>query len=180
VRNVVRQFFAHKFLAPLTPFLAPVTGVCLGLFLVGCSEQDLPPTAQNLPWEIELIGSDFEWEITDPGRDGKLGTHDDLHLTPPIRLPANIPVRVRLRSRDFLYTFELPEHQIKEIAVPDLSYSVEFNSGQPRETEFRGDQFCNNSHNALSGALLIQNWHEFRRWQAQAESKQAATLIADM
>lgn len=148
-----------------------VAGWGLGVFLAGC-ESDLPPAAQNLPWEVVLTGTNFCWEITDPGRDGKLGTVDDLHLAPPLRLPANIPTRVLLRSRDYLYTFELTALQIKQIAIPDLTYFVEFNSGKPGESEFRGDQFCNNAHNALSGTVIIQSWRDYRRWQAIAETEQ--------
>lgn len=147
-----------------------LAGFGLIMLLSGC-EGDQPPAAVNLPWEVELTGNNFHWSITDPGKDGKLGTADDLHVAPPLHLPANMRTRVLLRSRDFLYTFELPAQQIREIAVPDLNYSVEFDSGKPRETEFRGDQFCGYAHNALSGKLFVQRWGEYRRWQAAEAAK---------
>lgn len=142
----------------------------LATAVTGCAD-DPPAAALSCPWEVELTGNEFHWEITDPGQDGKLGTTDDLHVSPPLRLPANIPTRVLLRSRDFLYTFELPAKQLKEIAVPDRTYILEFNSGKPRETEFRGDQFCGYAHSALSGALIVEGWREHRRWQAAAATE---------
>jgi cytochrome c oxidase subunit 2 len=139
--------------------------------LSGCVSEP-PPAAEDLPWEIVLTGNDFRWEITDPGRDGKLGTDDDLKLAPPLHLPANTPVRILLRSRDYLYTLQAPKDGIQQIAVPDLTFSMEFDPGKPRDTEFRGDQFCNNAHNALSGSLMIQDWRDYRRWQTAASEQQ--------
>lgn len=159
VRHVVRRI------------IICLLGCGLEVGLPGCVSEP-PPAPTNLPWEIVLTGNAFQWEITDPGRDGKLGTDDDLHLAPPLRLPANTPVRILLRSRDYLYTFQVPIEGMQQIAVPDQTYSMEFDPGTPRITEFRGDQFCNNAHNALSGTLMIQDWREYRRWQAAEQSEQ--------
>lgn len=164
VLNRLRRGFANLGLLRLL-------GCGLLLCLASC-ERDEPPPSSNVPWEIELTGSNFQWEVTDPGRDGKLGTADDLHSALPLRIPANTRTRLLLRSRDFLYTFELPAQQIREIAIPDRTYTVEFHTGKPRQTEFRGDQLCGYAHTALSGAILIQGWRDYRRWQAAAASQQ--------
>lgn len=106
--------------------------------------------------------------ICDPGMDGRLGTADDLLQAPPLHLPAHTPTRIVLHSSDYIYTFELPEQHMKEIAVPEQTYVVEFQSGKPRTAPFRGDQFCGYAHEALSGSIIVESWADYRRWQRAA------------
>ncbi|MSR58620.1 MAG: hypothetical protein EXS05_13365 [Planctomycetaceae bacterium] len=115
-----------------------------------------------------MTGDALHWRICDPGPDRKLGTDDDLNLSPPLHLPSNIQARIILHSRDYIYTFELPEQHLKEIAVPEQTYVMEFNSGRPRVAAFRGDQFCGYSHHALSGNMVVEKWPDYRRWQREA------------
>lgn len=141
------------------------------LSMSGCGEQGPPQKVlDGEPWEILVTGEEFNWQITDPGLDGELGTDDDFIVSPPLRVPANTRTHVILQSRDYLYSFGIPEKKVKEIAIPDLSYQVEFSSGEPHEEEFRGDQFCGYAHPALSGTMVVMSWTDYRRWQRQASS----------
>ena len=136
------------------------------LLSVGCAPTD--STEKPLTWEVILTGTDFRWQITDPGIDGRLGTADDLTTDPPLRLIAGTRTRITLFSRDYLYMFAVPDADIRQIAVPDLRYSVEIHTGAPRSTTFLGDQFCGFAHAELSGVILVEDWSEYRKWQRTA------------
>jgi cytochrome c oxidase subunit 2 len=90
--------------------------------------------------EIEATGYQFAWDIRYPGEDGLIGTkdfrmisginplgqdwtdaknHDDF-LPTEIVLPVNVPVRVRITSKDVLHNFYLPHFRVKMDAVPGM------------------------------------------------------------
>jgi cytochrome c oxidase subunit 2 len=90
--------------------------------------------------EIEATGSQFEWFIRYPGRDGKLGTkyftqinstnqlgqtwtdekNMDDFIADKIVLPVNRKVRVRITSRDVLHNFYIRDMRVKMDAVPGM------------------------------------------------------------
>lgn len=142
------------------------------LLAVGCGSTD--STVKPLTWEVILTGTDFRWQITDPGIDGQVGTADDLTTAPPLRLIAGTRTRITLLSRDYLYMFSVPDADIRQIAVPDLRYSVEIHTGAARSTTFLGDQFCGFAHADLSGEILVQDWPEYQKWQRSAAASSSA------
>ena len=59
--------------------------------------------------------------------DNTIGTDDDLHAAQVLHVPLNAEVsRSFLKSRDYLYSLEVPQARRKEIAVPDLTFSLTF------------------------------------------------------
>ena len=116
------------------------------------------------PFVIEVTGSDFQWHLLYPGDDGQFHTGDDARALRHIHVPANSRIRLVLRSDDYLYQLGFPEMRLKEIAVPDLEFALEFESGAPGTFELRGDQFCGYSHPDLKGELVVQSGTDFREW----------------
>ncbi len=149
---------------------------CCGISAIsGCEESPPQNVLDGEPWEVVLTGDDFSWVITDPGPDGALGTSDDLVTSPPLHLPAGTSTRLILNSRDYIYTLEIPEFQLKEIAIPDLKYTLEFTTGKPGEMKFRGDQYCGYAHSGLSGTMMLQTWSDYRRWQQSVRAESDLT-----
>ncbi len=105
--------------------------------------------------EIQVTGHAFRWQVRYPGRDGKLGTADDLTGERDIHVPRNTRVRLHLRSADYVYSLALPHLGLKEIAVPDLAYELEFAGGAGGTYELRGDQLCGYTHPDLIGKLIV-------------------------
>ncbi len=90
--------------------------------------------------EIEATGYQFAWDIRYPGADNLIGTknfrlisannalgqdwedqknHDDF-IPAEIVLPVNVPVRVRITSKDVLHNFYMPHFTVKMDAVPGM------------------------------------------------------------
>ena len=95
-----------------------------------------PPEAVS----VEVTGEQFAWNIRYPGQDGAFGrTHprlislsnplgldqddararDDIVLLNEIFLPVKRLARIRLRSKDTLHSFFLPNLRVKQEAGPE-------------------------------------------------------------
>jgi heme/copper-type cytochrome/quinol oxidase subunit 2 len=107
--------------------------------------------------EIEVTGEKFFWSFRYPGKDGVCGTSDDFVLPQKLIVPLNRQVRLQLKSLDYIYVFEIPPLGIREIAVPDLEYSVEFSIKEPMASSLPMDSLCafglfqNDSMGTISG-----------------------------
>ncbi len=106
---------------------------------------------------IEVTGDEFNWYFRYPGRDGVLGTSDDQHSVQNVFLPDNSKVNLKLKSNDYVYSFALPELGLKEIAVPGLSFELQFTTQDEQTMQLRGDQFCGFAHETLIGKVYIRN-----------------------
>jgi len=95
------------------------------------------------PWEpveslaVEVEGRDFHWSYRFPGRDGRLGTPDDLRASGPLHLPVGADIELRLTSRDFVYQLELPHLGLKEIAIPERTFAMQFSTDREGRFELR-------------------------------------------
>ena len=115
---------------------------------LGCSsgnETFVPGSETNIPnpLVVDITGKAYEWHIRYPGPD------------------ALTDVRLQLHSREYLYTFTLPHLDLKEIAIPDLMFHLEFNTGPEGIHELLGDQMCGYSHPKLMGKLNVVSHNDF-------------------
>lgn len=106
---------------------------------------------------IEVTGEEFNWYFRYPGPDGVLGTDDDRYSVQDLYLPGNANVHLKLNSKDYLYSFSLPELDLIEIAVPGLDYELKFATRDAQTLELLGDQFCGFSHDTLIGKVYVRN-----------------------
>ena len=72
--------------------------------------------AGALPLAVNV--KQFEWNVTYPGADGRLGTRDDFTLRNQLHVPVNRPVVALLNSEDVIHSFFIPAFRIKQDAVP--------------------------------------------------------------
>lgn len=131
----------------------------------GCSEA--AATVHRVPQEpllIRLTGDRMEWHVGYPGRDGCLGTADDILSKQDLHLPAARPVKILLSSRDLLYTLAIPRHRIHEIAVPEVEFVLNLPPDRPGEYRFQGDQMCGFQHDVLFGRIIVHRPPEFDAW----------------
>lgn len=127
--------------------------------------------AQSPPeLRIEITGYEFQWHVRYPGPDGELGTADDLLDRRHVRVPLGRDVELVLHSRDYLYTLALPHASLKEIAVPDLTFSLRLTPDSVGSFELRGDQFCGYSHPDLMGDFVVMTESDFERWTREGLS----------
>lgn len=145
--------------------LATAGGVALAV--VGCigapsSMRDAPPLP--VPYEIDATGFEYAWRFTYPGADGRLGTADDVAATTDLHVPVDTPIRLQLHSQDYVYFFGIPDLDLRQIAVPDLDFSLEWTSAAEGRFELLGDEMCGRPHETLDGTLVVTSRAAFRAW----------------
>lgn len=123
-------------------------------------------TGSSLPLRIEARGSDRSWRFSYFGPDGVLGTMDDLQSIETLRVPVGAKVILNLRSDDFIYVFSCPELKLKEIAVPDLEFSISFRANQLGEFDLLMDPMCGFRlpPGKAMGIVSVDSESDFRRW----------------
>lgn len=132
--------------------------------LVGCSTPD-PKTTAPQKIKIEMTGHDFKWASRYAGNDEKMDTDDDIHAQQVLHVPINAEVEIVLKSLDYLYSLEVPLAEKKEIAVPDLEFSLSFKADKMGTFEMPGDQMCGYTHPDLMGTLVVESREDYDRWR---------------
>jgi len=132
---------------------------------------DMEPT-------VEVTARQFEWRLRYPGKDGKIGTKDDIYHVNELHVPVDEMILVNLESADVLHDFFLPHLRIKQDAVPGTTIPVWFRATQPGEYDLVCAELCGWGHYKMKGRLFVESRSDYERWLADLETKQTATNVA--
>ena len=130
------------------------------IFFFGFSVNSNAAQSKSDAITIEVTGDEFNWYFRYPGSDGVLGTEDDRYSTQNLFLPDNSQITLKITSKDYVYSFALPDLKKEEIAVPELSFEMQFNTGSEKTLRLLGDQLCGYIHKTLIGEVYIRNQDE--------------------
>ena len=130
------------------------------------SYQEPTETQYKIPLQVEARGSRRAWQFSYVGLDGILGTDDDRVSSGDLRLPAGADVVIQLRSDDYIYVFSCPGLKLKEIAVPDLEFSIAFRADRNGQYDLAMDPMCGFRlpPGETMGTLRVVPEREFRTW----------------
>ena len=179
--------------------VAVVEGVLLFGFAIplwAARVESMPPEHDALV--VHVTGEQFAWNVHYAGPDGKFGRTDvkllDLQSNPlgldredpaakddvttlnQLYLPVNKPVVVRLRSKDVIHSFGVPEFRVKQDAIPGLTIPIWFvpdvtteemraRTGNPEfQYEIACAQLCGLGHYRMRGFVTVQTAEEFQKW----------------
>jgi cytochrome c oxidase subunit 2 len=157
---------------------------------------------------VQVTGEQFAWNIHYAGPDGVFGRTDikllDLQSNPlgldrddpaakddvvtlnQLYLPVNKPVVVRLRSKDVIHSFGVPEMRVKQDAIPGLTIPIWFipnvttaemrtRLGNPEfQYEIACAQLCGLGHARMRGFVTVQTAEEFQTWLDTQIKEQSA------
>jgi cytochrome c oxidase subunit II len=154
---------------------------------------------------VHVTGEQFAWNVRYAGPDGLFGRTDikliDLQNNPlgvdrsdptakddvttlnQLYLPANKPIIVKLRSKDVIHSFGVPEFRVKQDAIPGLTIPVWFipnvttaemrtRSGNPDfQYEIACAQLCGLGHYRMRGFVTVLSTQEFQKWMDGEQAK---------
>jgi cytochrome c oxidase subunit 2 len=127
------------------------------------------------PLHAEVMAGQFEWRMTYPGADGKMGTQDDVHDVNRLHTYKGAPTLIRLKSRDVLHSFSLPNLRIKQDAVPGMEIPVWFQATKAGEYELMCMELCGWGHYKMKGWLTVhEDKAAFDAWLAKHKSREDA------
>jgi cytochrome c oxidase subunit 2 len=170
----------------------------------------MPPESEALI--VQVTAEQFAWNVHYPGPDGKFGrtdvklldaqenplgvdrsdpaAKDDVTTLNQLYLPANKPIIVRLRSKDVIHSFGVPEFRVKQDAIPGFTIPIWFiptvttdemraRTGNPEfQYEIACAQLCGLGHYRMRGFVTVQSAEEFQKWMDE-KVKEAAEAATD-
>ena len=165
----------------------------------------LPP--ENEALVVQVTGEQFAWNIHYPGPDRVFGrtdiklldlqtnplgldrsdpaAMDDVTMVNQLYLPVNRPIIVRLRSKDVIHSFGVPEFRVKQDAIPGLTIPIWFiptitttdmrtQTGNPEfQYEIACAQLCGLGHARMRGFVTVQTNEEFQKWMEDSVAEQS-------
>jgi cytochrome c oxidase subunit II len=96
------------------------------------------------------------------------------------------PVIVRLKSKDVIHSFGVPEFRVKQDAIPGLTIPIWFvptvttadmrtRTGNAQfQYEIACAQLCGLGHARMRGFVTVQKADEFKQWMDQEVAAQSA------
>jgi cytochrome c oxidase subunit II len=158
-----------------------------GVFALGLPvwNQSLAATAPANSLAIEVTAEQFGWNVRYPGPDGIFGRtdpklitldnplgmdptdphgKDDLIGLNVLHAVVNRPVKIRLRSKDVIHGFFLPNLRVKQDAVPGMTIEFWFTPDRTGRFEVACTQLCGFGHYEMKAVLIVQSAEEFAAW----------------
>jgi cytochrome c oxidase subunit 2 len=166
----------------------------------------MPPESEALV--VQVTGEQFAWNIHYPGPDRVFGrtditlldmqtnplgldrsdpaAKDDITTLNQLYLPVNRPIIVRLRSKDVIHSFGVPEFRVKQDAIPGFTIPIWFvptvttadmrtRTGNPDfQYEIACAQLCGLGHARMRGFVTVQSAEEFQTWMDERVKEQSA------
>jgi cytochrome c oxidase subunit II len=128
---------------------------------------------------LQVTAKQFNWQVTYPGADGKLGTADDKTLLDEMHVPANKVVHVHLRSQDVIHSFFVPQFRMKQDAVPGREIVQWFEATKPGKYELPCAELCGFGHSGMKGWIYVHGAEDYKKWAADNLTAEAAPGPAD-
>jgi cytochrome c oxidase subunit 2 len=134
---------------------------------------DAPPGS----YSIEVVAQQFQWNFHYPGKDGKFGRTDpsliddsalnfigldsndaaaaDDSTSSILAIPVNRPVELRLRSKDVIHNFWVPQLRFKQDLVPGMEIKVHFTANRVGKYELACAELCGQLHFKMKSYMLV-------------------------
>ncbi len=118
------------------------------------------------PGEVfyKVTAKQFNWEVTYPGPDGKLGTKDDVTVENEFHVPVGKVARIDLTSKDVIHSFFVPNMRLKQDAVPGRIIHVWFEAKEKGTYEIPCAELCGFGHSGMKGSLTVESEEDFEKW----------------
>jgi len=134
---------------------------------------------------IEVTGEQFMWNFRYPGADHTFGrtelkfisgtnplgldesdpaAKDDIVSTNILHLVENKPVRLRLRSKDVIHSFNLPYQRMRQDVVPGMMIEYWLVPNKTGKFEIVCSQVCGLGHYRMKAFLTVETQQEFDKW----------------
>jgi cytochrome c oxidase subunit 2 len=128
-------------------------------------------------YQVEVVAQQFQWNFHYPGNDNVFGRTDpkliddgalnfigidetdpnakDDSVTAALAIPVNRPVELRLRSKDVIHDFWVPQLRFKQDLVPGMEIKVHFTANKVGKYELACAELCGQLHFKMKSYMLV-------------------------
>ncbi|HKR14347.1 MAG TPA: cytochrome c oxidase subunit II [Pyrinomonadaceae bacterium] len=158
---------------------------------------DAPPGS----YSVEVVAQQFQWNFHYAGADNKFGRTDptliddgtlnfigldpedpasrDDAVTAALAIPVNRPVELKLRSKDVIHNFWVPQLRFKQDLVPGMEIKVHFTANKVGKYELACAELCGQLHFKMKSYMLVLPEDELSALRAMPQ-EQFQTRIAEL
>jgi cytochrome c oxidase subunit 2 len=115
-------------------------------------------------FELRIMAKQFNWEVSYPGPDGKLGSDDDVKFDNDMHVPVNKPVRMVLTAADVIHSLFIPNLRFKQDLVPGREIVGWFEATKPGKYELPCAELCGFGHSGMKGWLFVHTPEDYKKW----------------
>ena len=132
------------------------------------SEPGHPYSAQH-PF-AEIYGSQFDWRVRYPDEHGVFESADAVESPYDVYVPVDTKIVLRLKSRDVLHSFFVPQFRLKQDAVPGMDIPIWFEARETGSYDLICAELCGWGHYKMAGRVHVLSKPDFERWMADART----------
>jgi cytochrome c oxidase subunit II len=114
--------------------------------------------------KIEVLGQQWAWNIRYAGPDGKFNTDDDVVTLNDMHIPIGKPVYVKIRSKDVIHSFYLPNFRTKIDAFPGSTTQLWVQAKEGGTFDIGCAQHCGVNHYKMHGSVTAETPEQFNQW----------------
>ena len=144
--------------------------------------------AQQFQWNFHYMGADNKFGRTDPaliddgalnfiGLDPADAAGRDDSVTSALAIPVNRPVELRLRSKDVIHNFWVPQLRFKQDLVPGMEIKVHFTANKVGKYELACAELCGQLHFKMKSYMLVLPEDEITALQALPQEQFQAKML---
>jgi cytochrome c oxidase subunit 2 len=131
-------------------------------------KEEIPATTLTL----KVSAKQFDWTFIYPGKDGQLGTADDISSYRELHVPVGQKIKVILTSQDVIHSFFLPQVRLKQDVMPGREINAWFDTTQAGTYDIVCSELCGFGHTRMNGVLHVDDEKTFQDWLAQKDKEQ--------
>jgi cytochrome c oxidase subunit 2 len=142
---------------------------------------------------VEVVAQQFQWNFHYAGKDNKFGRTDpkfiddsalnfvgldstdpagaDDAVTAALIIPVNRPVELRLRSKDVIHNFWVPQLRFKQDLVPGMEIKVHFTANKTGKFELACAELCGQLHFKMKSYMLVVPEEEIQAIQVMSQEQ---------
>jgi cytochrome c oxidase subunit II len=133
------------------------TAIYAGLVLA-----DIEQTKANTQ-EVNITGQQFAWTFQYQAQNFKAG---ELHLV------KGTPYHFKLRAKDVIHSFWVPQFRMKKDAVPGLTTDIRVTPTRFGKYTLVCTELCGLGHSTMRAPIVVEDQAAFDKWAAQAKKSQ--------
>src|SRR3954471_16659005 len=126
------------------------------------------PEGDPTALRVEVTAQQWAWTFRYAGADGRFDTSDDIVTLNELHVPVATPIYLKLRSKDVVHSFYLPNFRTKIDAVPGSTTRLWFEATQLGRFEIGCAQHCGAGHYLMRGELYSETPEAYARWVKRA------------
>jgi cytochrome c oxidase subunit II len=123
-------------------------------------KQDIPEPQHH----VQIVAQQWAWSFVHEGKDGQLGTDDDVKTVDELHVVTGEVTQYHLLSRDVLHDFSVPIFRLKQDAIPGREITGWFEPTVVGAFDIQCAEMCGIGHGIMAARIFIETPEQHQAW----------------